>query len=238
MQKNKKIALVSVVAIFLIITTFLLLKSPISQGQIEKSGKGIRGEFPVADFSQVESANDSEGRRAKNTFFDKTGHREIQENDEVKIITQAESWIEKLPAIPISQSDIVLKGTVRDSHAYLSANKTNVYSEFDVAVEKFIFTKEKPAPVIKNISINREGGSVRFSSGHLQTYVLSGEGCPENGKTYVLFLKRNDTFKGFLLLTAYEIADEKVYPVDNVASQLDYKEKTLTQFLNEIDKAM
>ncbi len=217
------------------------MKSPISKGQTEKSKeqKKYSLDFPIVDFSRSGLADDSEERRAKNTYFDRLGHGNIQEISEVKIITQAESWIESLPAIPIDQSDIVLKGTVKDSHAFLSANKTGVYSEFNISVEKLIFSRAKETALMnENISVNREGGSVRFASGHVQTYILSGEGCLRKGKNYVLFLKRNETFKGFLLLTAYEIADAKIFPIDDVATHLNYKEKTFTQFLKEIDKVM
>jgi hypothetical protein len=240
MLKSTKIILAIVMFSFLIAATFFLVKSPISKGQTEKTEAKNNSsvKFPVVDFSQTELLNDSEERKAKNTYFDKNGP-EIHEITETKIITEAESWIETLPAIPVSQSDIVLKGTISDSRAYVSANKTNIYSEFDVSVKKLLLVKEKGAArATENISINRVGGSLRFSSGHVQTYMLSGEGCPESGKTYVFFLKRNDTLKGFLLLTAYEVTDEKVYPVDNIPSQLDYRGKTLIQFLNEINGAL
>jgi hypothetical protein len=127
--------------------------------------------------------------------------------------------VREVPAIPTSQSDVILIGTVVDSQANLSADKTGVYSEFGIHVEevlKGIGTSALNYPVV---TVERFGGAVRFPSGVIQKYRTSGQGMPREGRHYVLFLKKIDQDDDFSILTAYELRGEKIVPLDGSSQQ-------------------
>lgn len=53
-------------------------------------------------------------------------------------------WDVRLPAFPIDQSSAILIGKVTSAAAYLSPDRTNVYSEFEVDVEQVFNSSTQP----------------------------------------------------------------------------------------------
>jgi len=116
-----------------------------------------------------------------------------------------------MPGIPSALSDVVLTGLISDAQAHLSNDKTGIYSEFAVVVGEVL--KGDVNKFGRTITMERFGGAVRFSSGRIQKYESDGQGMPRVGSQYVLFLKRLDQ-EDFKLLTAYELRDDRVIPLD------------------------
>lgn len=119
-----------------------------------------------------------------------------------------------LSALPADRSHVVVEGIVADSKAFLSEDKTGVYSEFTIRVSRVF----KVAP---GLSVNlgdlivteRFGGRVKYPSGHVILYRIEGQGTPIIGKRYLFFLTKADQ-DSYGLLTAYEIQDHKVFALD------------------------
>jgi len=225
-----------------VIALGIFLITPSTQGQKkddDKSPVEKTTQFPIVDFAVADSEADSDERKAKGIYFDRARYGKIVEDLGIKYITYAESWVESLPAIPVKRSDIILTGNVSGSRAFLSKNKTNIYSEFSVKVDSLVRTDNGIAITPEQIiAVNRMGGRVRFASGHIQNYCLSGAGALEIGKKYILFLKRDDSMRGFLLLTAFKIENEKIFPIDDTLGVDAYKDVTYSEFLKEIEKAI
>ena len=78
-------------------------------------------------------------------------------------------WWQAIPPIPISQSDLAVIGKVSSANAFLSANKSTVYSEFTIDVSAILKGRAEGYVVVE-----REGGYVRFPSGHVRA--LDGQG--------------------------------------------------------------
>jgi hypothetical protein len=150
-----------------------------------------------------------------------------------------------LPALPVS-SDVVALGEVVDAHAYLSNDKTGVYSEFTIRVDE-VFRDRGLRPVVPGslIVAERTGGRVRFPSGRVLLYGNRGEGMPRQGRRYLFFLKGND--QQYAILTAYELRSGRVYPLDGKDAPGGeggdwagdvYQGADVTQFLREVQMAI
>lgn len=123
------------------------------------------------------------------------------------------------PALPIGQSDMVAVGTITGSKAFLSSDRTNVYSEFTFKIEETL-RNSSPVTLDANsiITTERVGGKVRFPSGNILLRGISGRNLPEKGHRYVLFLKWNESGKDFVILTGYKLQNGVVTPLDGEKS--------------------
>lgn len=120
------------------------------------------------------------------------------------------------PAIPVVESDAVLIADVTEAAAYLSTDKTSVYSEFALAVAQVLKDAKADIPIGETITADRSGGGVRFASGKILVRGLLGKPLPKKGTRYVFFLKRNDDVNDFSILTAYELRGGRVFPLDGL----------------------
>jgi hypothetical protein len=198
---------------------------------------------PIVDLSA--SPNADEKRRKKNKRFDNAQAESIEANptsDDVSIVS--ESFI---PDLPVAMSDLIVEGQVKDSNAFLSEDKTGVYSEFIVSVSDVI-KSSAATPVKKHdlITTERFGGRVRFPSGQVARYKVAGQGAPMKEGKYLFFLRKKED-GSYLILTAYEMRGNKVLALDgsrvNVkgkgSSPFDkHNGKDLQEFKKEVDAAV
>jgi len=120
------------------------------------------------------------------------------------------------PALPVTESDAVLIADVTDAAAYLSTDKTSVYSEFTLAVAEILKDSKADIPVGESITAERSGGGVRFASGKILLRGLLGKPLPKKSTRYVFFLKRNEDVNDFSIVTAYELRGGRVFPLDGL----------------------
>lgn len=196
----------------------------------EKSGE--REEIPVVRF---ETQAIGKQRTMKGTAHDKP----IEEMPNITNITESESWIERLPALPIEKSDAVVIGTVTKAEAHLSTERTTVYSEYTIAVDE-VLSDKTDLGLVSNTTLTaaREGGGVQFASGHVQTYRMSGQGFLRASRRYVLFVKQNGETQELLLLTGYQLRKSQVIPVDQVTNHAVYSGANEADFINTVRKAI
>ncbi|HEX6032984.1 MAG TPA: hypothetical protein VFY83_01075, partial [Anaerolineales bacterium] len=146
-------------------------------------------------------------------------------------------WFTDVPAIPASESDLIVVGQPLSANAFLSKNRQYVHSEFTINIETLLINNDR-SPVVPTvnpgdrITASREGGAVRFPSGRVQQYRIYGQGMPQVGRKYVLFLKRNEPNPDYFILTGYELKDNKVLPLDAVDLYSAYKGRDASDFLN------
>lgn len=205
--------LVMVIILFMILITLQGINSraedPVSgqrQSPINES------QFPIVDESAPEPKDlvERARRQAKGRRF----HRdvEITSNPNFRIAARVKHWPPDFPALPVDESSTIIRGEVVEARAFVSPDRTAVYSEFSI----------KPLQVLKDqsiqsagkdcIVITRYGGRVRFPDGGVQLLYNTGQGMPRLGGQYLLFLKREGD--DFDLLTGYELSTGKVVPLD------------------------
>jgi hypothetical protein len=148
-------------------------------------------------------------------------------------------WPLHFPALPVSQSDAVIVGQVFDAKAYLSTDKTSIYSEFWVTIESVLKNSDKhPIDGGSQLALERMGGRVQYPSGEVSSFLVAGFGVPRVGSRYVFFLKRNPQDEGYTIVTGYELRLGHVYPLDaTTSSETDfsvYNNFDETQFLKNL----
>jgi hypothetical protein len=220
MQRYKKsFPLLLILLVVAVITAMATLRGQEQAPPLSKEQRKIEFEsqFPIADYSAPESADAEERakRRAKGKKFNNS-MMTVTPSDTDQVTTSSEHWAAGLPAIPADQSNAVVIVEVTDARAYLSNDKTGVYSEFNVRVDDVLKNNcSRPLTCGSLTTIERPGGRVRFSSGHIGQYFTAGQGMPRAGRRYLLFLTCKNQDEDFQVLTGYELRGGRIFLLDN-----------------------
>lgn len=205
-----------------------------------------RSQFPIADYeaAEPEEPEKREKRRARGRRHDRlwlVGRPEKSGEDEGTI--RFNDWEMGVPALPVAQSDAVVLGDVTDAKAYLSEDKSGVYSEFPLRVEEVLMEGggAKIAPG-STLTTERVGGRVRFPSGVVEFYEIAGQGMPRAGRRYVLFLKSAGEEQSYSIVTGYEVREGRILPLDRRGSTDSqfavHKDAGLDAFLQAVRDAI
>lgn len=197
---------------------------------------------PIADYAASNVVADSPqdaSRKEKGKLYDRQGIVRDRDTGGKPIVTFSH-WDQWVPAIPAAKSSLIVTGEVVNAHAYLSNDRTGIYSEFTLRVEE-VFKDNSGASVVPGgvVSMEREGGRVKFPSGRVVRYITAGRGMPRKGRSYIFFLELTE--QRYSILTAYELRGGRVYPIDGEAAPEGrrwagdvYKGIDAMQFLNEV----
>lgn len=223
----KRIALVISLAVLLVgFTATLITVDTQSQTKNAPQQQNPEPDIPVVDINSQSFRNDENKDLRTNRGQKYNTGFPIKDvaKPPVEILELPLSHASVKPALPISQSDAILIGLVTESQAFLSSDKSYVYSEFTVQIED-VLKNFSPAALAPNITttVERSGGIVRFSSGKTQRLGNGGEGLPQKQKRYLFFLKWSDAGKDFITLTGYELSNGKVIPLDGATDLSVYK---------------
>ena len=199
---------------------------------------------PIVDYAASTNLDVDETRKQKNKNNNGRGDVGSEGIPDTEVSYVSESII---PDFPVEMSDLIIEGIVTDSKAFLSEDKTGVYSEFTVSVTDVI--KSDPLVSINkhdSIITERFGGRVRYPSGVIVRYLISGKGSPMKDTKYLFFLKKTDS-GDYRILTGYEMRGNKVYALDGsrISIKGNGKEvfdkhngKEVQEFKKELDKAL
>ena len=213
-------------------------KAPDNQRQSSE----LEDQYPVVDFDSPEPSDPEtrERRRKRNARHDKDYlvNKGDSSGNAVETTIFGE-WDLGLPAIPGARSEVILTGEVTDAQAHLSNDKTGIYSEFAVKIGE----------VLKNVSstsllpgspvyVERLGGVVRYPNGRKYPYRVAGQGMPRAGAQYLFFLKAVDGDQAFEIITAYELREGEVFPLDSVRQFDVYKGRGQAEFFEMVRNAI
>jgi hypothetical protein len=148
----------------------------------------------------------------------------------------------KESSIPVQEADAVVIGTITDARAYLSNDKTNVYSEFTTCLEEVPLNDESASLFAgKVITTNRKGGTVKFPSGKTLVRGALGRTMPRVGNRYLLFLRKTGDGETYSIITGYELLNGKVVPLDGLSKETPqlsqyaaFENADETTFLNQV----
>jgi hypothetical protein len=217
MRGHTKLVLLIVTVLVLIVTAMAALRGQDQDRSSSKEQKTISKEefesqFPIADYSAPELADPVKRakRKAKSKKYDNS---EMSVSPSGDVTSSFEHWATGLSALPVNRSCAVVIGEVLGAQAYLSNDKTGVYSEFNIRVDKVLKNASASLATGKDIVVERPGGRVRFPSGHVNQYFTVGQGMPRVGRRYILFLTGNE--QDFQILTGYEIRAGHIFLLDN-----------------------
>jgi len=175
-------------------------------------------ETPIADYNAPEPTDRKE--RAKKEAKGKKYRRYADTISPGTIQAGAVyHWPQGFSELPISQSDAVIVGEVSDAKAFLTNNKTTVYSDFTIHLDE-VLKGDSQTPLSQGSTViaDRPGGRVHFPSGSAGSFSIAGWGLPRVGHRYVLFLKRDQLEQDYSIVTGYELRENHVYPLDKSTS--------------------
>jgi len=225
---KKHLFLVIALVVFALATPFLIIlqgqtadKNPSPTPDPKSSQRSlddIKKNFPSVEYTS-ELAGD-ESRKAKSAKYDKYKvlNPEITEDGNEMSFGH---WLPNASPLPVTDSEIIVLGRVSSVAAYLSSNKNSVYSEVTIEIEKvFKNSKNDEFEGGKFVTAERDGGIVIFPTGFKMWYLVLGQGMPKLGSKYIFFLTHEYAFYGYkekdlFLLTAYELREGRVYPLDS-----------------------
>lgn len=118
-----------------------------------------------------------------------------------------------LPLIPIEQSTVAFVGHVTGVQAYLSADRTHIYTETTFRVEEMFKSPENfRLPSDQTLIADQLGGTIKLSGRIVHDNTRVGfMGKPRVGGRYVAFLTPIHEGKDLQILRAYELREGKVF---------------------------
>lgn len=214
----------------------------------EKKERKLKADFdnlPVADYAPLEPDNLSTQSSRQQLIR----HIRSARYDGFPIpIQEEEGGVEKVlhthsmgdfPPIPTLKSDVVIIGEVTGAQAFLSNDKSFVYSGFTIRIKEVLkgINQSSVSPA-EFVTVERLGGAVRFPSGRIQKYRESDYGAPLTGHEYIFFLKYNESGQTFPILTAYELINGRALALDNAGRFSEYKDVPDEVILNAVREAV
>ncbi len=212
-----------------------------AQGQNRKLSKLDMETVPLVDYDGSQT-NDPERQSKNHRHGGVSGFVEKAYRGEESVLIN--DWEVGLPALPVDRSDSVVLGKVVGAQAFLSDDKSGIYSEFKVLVDNVLKGDALLTPG-SSIVAERLGGRVRLPSGRTVVYRLIGQAFPQLNGTYVFFLKKENGQADYSILTAYELKGGRIIPLDGSNVELTstwrfdkYKDVDEQQFLGELRDAI
>lgn len=255
LKRNKSLILSAVIVLGII--TLAALPKHNHQASKQKVTKTQRetedNPGPIVDYdadyktSSLIEPTDHEVRQARSSHYDKREPFPLSKfSAEMTQYARDIHWGWNISALPTAQSNLIVLGEVIDAKAYLSNDKSGVYSEFTIRIED-ILKNNAAAPLDRNslVIAEREGGVVRFESGRLLRYKVWHQGLPSINHKYVFFLQYNENGKDYFIVTGYKVRDGRVMPLDGQGEEEGaklpfavYKGFDKETFLNAVREAI
>lgn len=212
-----------------------------SQQEKINNNKDDKENLPLVVFSASQSNDQKEPtlRRIRNSRYDNRLPKPLNELSGTGLMRITHWWI-NLPALPTAQSGAVVLGKVVDANAFLSNDKSNVYSEFSIRIEEVFKDESGSLKVGETLIASRAGGRVQLPDGRVLYVMSSDQGMPRKGRRYVLFLKYNSEASDYSIITGYMLRQGKISLLDEVDLHrfTAYKEMDEGDFLNAVRDAV
>lgn len=207
--------------VFLLTAVVMAGQTLYQQGQDPTIATQQNGDddFPIASYDAAAPAEAKEAdlRKLRGRRYDNWG----VVNETTKKGGMTINGGIEYPALPVADSDLIIIGEVVEARAYLSNDKSGVYSEFMTRVNETL-KQSAPASLALGsvLTIERPGGRVKFPAGGVVKFRIIGQGMPRQGRQYLLFLKHNEERRNYTILTGYELRADKVFPIDGAHASI------------------
>jgi hypothetical protein len=134
-------------------------------------------------------------------------------------------------------SPALVIGTVLGGNSFISKNRTAVYSDYQVRVDEVLKRgAAKTLAVGDQLVASRPGGAIQFPSGHRGYFLIHGQGFPEIGSQYVLYLwKPVPNQPVWEIISGYQLKSGRVYALDEV-NERSYDGMSESVFLDLVKK--
>jgi hypothetical protein len=203
--------------------------------QHEKRMRDLESRVPVVEFEIAGKEPDRQIQRTqKNGFYDKRGLSIKDMSPDAGEEMAITEWALHVPALPTIEAESIVVGEVFTSKAYLSNDKSGVYSEFQIRVEEILNARTAGIGIGSLITADRLGGFVLYPNGHKRLFSVGGQNMPRVGVRHVLFLTTSSSDHNYHILTGYELKDGKVIPLDDSKPMKAYEGSDEASFLTAV----
>jgi hypothetical protein len=215
-------------------------KSQRNQQDAAQKRQELQARIPTIDYVSPEPTDSAEKakRRKRNKHYDGKNLVMTNPSGSGTATIVDDDRFSSLPALPVTQSDVILTADVLNSGAHLSNDKSGVYSEFNVQIDTVLKGTVSSLSQTNLISLSRQGGVVRYPSGRTELYLIAHQNMPAIGKRYLFFLKTTDDPQAYEIVTGYEIGPERVLPLDWGRQFESFRGTDLVAFLNSVREAI
>ena len=150
-------------------------------------------------------------------------------------------WAVPLEPFPVAPSAAIVVGTVLSGKAFVSKDRTYVYSDYQVRVDRVLKQDASASVAVgEQIVVSRGGSTILFPSGHIRNYLNSGEGFPPIGSQDLFFLgKPNFPQHEYeqIIGSLYQLSGSKVHPLDTEQLTL-FDDMSDVVFLSKVEQAI
>lgn len=195
----------------------LNLSTIASQKQPEHH-KRVNERFPTVDYDKQDLSDPEKNTKRKRYNDGKMVYSKVNPST-VETVMTPEPHL-SFPALPVTESDLVVVATVGTGQAHLSENKKNVFSEFVLIVENVLKSKDSGVFQGSVLTVDRLGGHVKYPNGQKILYRVFGINMPQTGSRYLFFLTSKHNKADLAILTAYELSQDGVAPLDEELPQV------------------
>jgi hypothetical protein len=135
----------------------------------------------------------------------------------------------------------MVNGTVLRGKAFVSSDRTYVYSDYQVRVDRVLKQDRFASLAVgEQIVVLRGGGTIHFLSGRIRNYINQGEGFPAIGSQYLFFLgKPNFPEHEYeqIIGSLYQLDGGEVHPLDDEqVGAFDHMNQTVS--LSTVEQAI
>src|SRR5262245_46971811 len=117
--------------------------------------------------------------------------------------------------LPTGNHDVIALGTLTSAQPYLSANRTAIYTEYQLDIEEVFKPEHRDLSLVQGrLIIDRPGGVLRMRSGRIIASTVGGTALArplDVGRRYVLFSRFIHDNRDLRLGYAFELRDGKAY---------------------------
>jgi len=206
---------------------------PSAKEEFEK----IKAQYPKVDYDSPEPTDPAERmkRHNKGKHFD-NGYISKKPTRYSSVLSS--HWDVGLSALPVEQSSAVLLASTVSRGAFLSNDRSGVYTELSVRVEQVLKGDYDQLSENCIVDINRVGGVVHYSSGEESLFSIEGQNIPVVGKRYLFFLKAIPDSVDFEIITGYELSASRVKALDSPAQFAQFDGLDEMTFLTTVRNAI
>jgi len=215
------------------------LKKPTKYSDVPAKGEFKNNSNELSSDLQRRVVRES---RYKNTYAEITdpANSAAQEPSEDYVV-QISDYAAPLDPFPVAPAAAIVIGTVLRGKAFVSSDRTYVYSDYQVQVDR-VLKQDKSASLAvgEQIVVSRGGGTIPFLSGHVRNYINQGEGFPAIGSPYLFFLgKPNFPEHEYeqIIGSLYQLVGGEVHPLDDEQMGA-FDNLSQTAFLTRVEQAI
>jgi hypothetical protein len=191
--------------------------------------------FPAVDYNEPTLPETEENRpkKEKKKRFNDLGNWVFANTQPYIAENSSSANYFDFPALPVAKSDVIIVAVVSETEAHLSENKRNVFSEFRVVVETVLKTSSQAVKQSSVMTVNRMGAFVNYPSGQTVLYQRAGMYMPKVGGRYLFFLNSLNKHD-YGILTAYELTERGVIPLDMSSQFFVWEGKSESEIMQEL----